>query len=86
MSASVYIANYDLYYQLLIRSMNFFILSNNFTINRRQLRTESPYPILGAGLACRGSIESTGSCDMYITNRAFESNFAKIIITKFFAV
>lgn len=41
MSVSVYVANYDLYYQLLIWSMNFFILSNNFTINRRQLRTES---------------------------------------------
>lgn len=62
--------------------MNFFILSNNFTISRRNLRTESPLPIPGADLACLDSVESTGSCDMCIKNRAFESDFAKIVITE----
>lgn len=63
--------------------MRFFILSNNFTINRRNFKTESPFPILGADCACLDSVESTGFCDMYIKNRAFQSNFAKIVITEF---
>lgn len=74
--------NYDLYYQLGFDPC-IFILSNNFTINRRSWRRESPFPILGADRACLDSVESTGLCDMYIKNRAFQSNFAKIVITEF---
>lgn len=62
--------------------MNFFILSNNFPINRRDLRTEPPLPILGADLACLDSVESTGSRDMCVKNRALESHFAKIVLTE----
>lgn len=46
------------------------------------MRTESPLPVLGADLACLDSVESTGSCDTCIQNRAFESDFAKIVITE----